>query len=138
MEHDKLVPLSHNQTSPEDAQPGDFPAKSVLNKFTGTSGKQGEAEGQNKLAGQSVLQVGPRHNEDSGVGSGAGTPSNWLGGRKSTVASGFPILKGDTIVSGTSVSIPEEIDLKTGQIICKGYKGTPLKETEDPNVEYGA
>jgi|HubBroStandDraft_1064217.scaffolds.fasta_scaffold46725_2 hypothetical protein len=130
---DDLVPQSPMQHDPYKAKPGDFPVTEV-EEFTGQGGPHGKAEGANELASYSVNQCGPRHIEDSGPGSGSGTPTSWeSGGRAAGVKSAFPIKvnKGESNQEGGEISIAESINLSTGHIEAKGYSQTRVKEVPE-------
>ena len=132
-EQDKLVPLTVGEGDPYRVKGSDFPNK-------GGSGMGGKV-GHDDLLSESELQVGPRHNEDGGMGEGGyGTPTQWnSGGRSPKVSAGFPVSKnkGEGDESPTSVSIPEGVDLISGKLTCSGYKETPAMETPQGNVSIG-
>ena len=131
---DELVPLTPMQHDPYKVKGSDFPVSGV-DAATGQSGAQGKAEGQDMLAAQSENQCGPRFLEDGGPGpKGSGTPTGWeSGGRSAKIAAAFPV-KTASGEAGTSVSMAESVDLKTGMISAKGYSATRVGETPEQKV----
>lgn len=103
---DKLVDLAMNQTNPYDAKASDFKAMGPA------MGKAGMAEGMDKLIMDSVNQCGPRHTEDGGIGSGAGTPVPT--DRSRVIAANFKAMSNDG-ETGTSVSMGLGVDTASGK-----------------------
>lgn len=123
---DELISQTVEQKDPYRVKGSDFPVKSVKAGH-GQSGAAGEASGTNELVRPSPNQDAPRHAEDGG----RLTPSEWgKGGAEFSVGRA-------TGEAGTSVSIPESVNLASGAVEVKGYKATRADETPDKGVSIG-
>jgi hypothetical protein len=117
-EKDSLVKISQAQQDPYYVTGNDFPA--VGSSKDGSSGKD-------KLVDQSDLQCSPRNAEGSG-----GDPDS-MSAKASAVGSNFKVSVNS--IGSKSVSIPESLDITSGDISVKGANVSPKHEVPDKFVK---
>lgn len=129
-EKDSLVPLGPAECDPYRAKASEFPVKKVVAAFGQSVDAPGE---QDQLIKQSEYQEGPRCVEAEGG------EKDSMSTRAKMVSTNFPIKQndGESSSMGQMPSIPESVDLMTGQVTVSGYKRTRGNEVAERTVSIG-
>lgn len=128
---DQLVNLGMNQGSPRNAVASDFPdGKTSASVGTG-QGSNSDYEG---LVPQNKNQEGPQHTED-----GTSSTNDSMDEKASAVGANFKVStnSGESSNKAVTPSIPESVDLLSGDITSSGYSQTRVKEVPDKLAHIG-
>ena len=134
MAKNDLEKQTSSQVDPYYVKGSDFSVKKVSAGHGQSSDASGEKD---SLAKLSHNQESPRDVEDADY-EGSGSKENEedsMADRARSVASNFKVGKGSN--DAKSVSIPESVDLGSGDIEVSGYKKTAVKEVAEKHVSIG-
>src|SRR6185437_8844235 len=110
---DTLISLNPAQTDPSKAMASDFPYASKM--------------GKDQLVTLSHNQESPRDAED-----GSRSDRDSMAEKGAATAANFKV--GQAGVRGKSLSMPESVDLSSGDIMVSGVKQTKMKEVADKDL----
>ena len=117
---DTLISLNPAQTDPGKAMASDF-------SYASKMGKAGDQAGKDQLVTLSHNQESPRDAED-----GSRSDRDSMAEKGAATAANFKV--GQAGVRGKSLSMPESVDLSSGDIMVSGVKQTKMKEVADKDL----